>query len=99
MSPIRIAYRRSGGLAGLDLTAEVDAADLLPADAATAAGLLTGDPAGPAGTGVPDGFSYELTVSDGTRTRTHRWNQPYVPAEVSSLLASLTSRATPSAPA
>ncbi|MFE3257160.1 protealysin inhibitor emfourin [Nocardia sp. NPDC059091] len=99
MSPIRIAYRRSGGLAGLDLTAEVDAADLPPGDATIAAGLLTGDPAGSAGTGVPDGFSYEVTVSDGTRTRTYRWSQPYVPAEVSSLLAALTSRATPAAPA
>ncbi|MET8426649.1 protealysin inhibitor emfourin [Nocardia sp. NPDC004860] len=99
MSPIRIAYRRSGGLAGLDLTAEVDAADLPPGDATIAAGLLTGDPAGSAGTAVPDGFSYEVTVSDATRTRTYRWSQPYVPAEVSSLLAALTSRATPAAPA
>ncbi|GAB2441611.1 protealysin inhibitor emfourin [Nocardia tengchongensis] len=99
MSPIRIAYRRSGGFAGLDMTAEVDAADLPPEDARIAAGLLTGDPAGSAGTGVPDGFSYELTVTDGTRTRTHRWSQPSVPAEVSPLLATLTSRATPAAPA
>ncbi|MEU0686020.1 protealysin inhibitor emfourin [Streptomyces uncialis] len=64
---MRIVVRRTGGFAGIERRAEVDTAGR--ADAADwhelAERALTGARAVP-GTGVPDGFSYQVTVDGRT---------------------------------
>jgi emfourin len=98
-APVHIEYRRSGGLAGIDMAASVDTGDLPPEDGQLVADLLTGTAAAEdSAAAIPDGFSYELALNDGTRTRTHRWQEPHVPDTVRPLLAALTERAHPTAP-
>ncbi|MFJ3903526.1 protealysin inhibitor emfourin [Streptomyces sp. NPDC090025] len=64
---MRIRVRRTGGFAGLARSAEVDTTGREDAGEwhALAGDVLAG-PAAPAGRGVPDGFSYEITVDDRT---------------------------------
>lgn len=96
---VRLEFRRSGGIAGIDVTASVDAEDLPAEQAQLAAELLTPGSAPAAstvGAGPPDMFTYEVTVSDGERTQAHRWPEREVPEAVRPLLASLGSRARPS---
>ncbi|QES06022.1 hypothetical protein DEJ44_10595 [Streptomyces venezuelae] len=66
---MRIRVRRTGGFAGIERSAEVDTSGR--PDAAEwhglAAAVLADCTAGTAGAGgVPDGFSYEITVDDHT---------------------------------
>lgn len=79
------------------MMASVDSRDLPAVDGQLAADLLTSAPATEDDhtPGVPDGFSYEVTLTDGTRTRTYHWQDPHVPDTVSPLLAALTERAQP----
>jgi hypothetical protein len=95
---IAISYRRSGGLAGLDLVAELHSADLGDDDAATARELLAGPPAEPAdsGAGRPDQFDHELTLSDGASQRTFHWRDGRIPDQARALVATLGQRAEPS---
>ncbi len=98
---MRIQYRRSGGIAGIDMTASLDSAELPVEQAQLAAGLLhpAGTLAAPAASPAPpDGFSYELTVHDGEQAQTHNWSETEVPAVVQPLLASLGQRAQPAPP-
>ncbi|UMB69321.1 protealysin inhibitor emfourin [Mycobacterium paraterrae] len=98
-APVRIDYRRSGGLAGIDMAASVDSQELAPGDSALIADLLANGPAvEDSSVAAPDGFSYELTLSDGARTRTCRWHESQVPSTVRPLLAALTERAFPAPP-
>ncbi|MBT2439309.1 hypothetical protein J7E93_04080 [Streptomyces sp. ISL-36] len=65
---MRIRVRRTGGFAGIERSAEVDTSD--QADAVewhtlAVAVLRDGEDDGP---GVPDGFSYEITI-DGETVR------------------------------
>ncbi|CAL9414509.1 protealysin inhibitor emfourin [Streptomyces sp. enrichment culture] len=76
---MRIEVRRTGGFAGIERRAEVDTAcrpDAADWHALAAAALAAPDP--PAGSGarggMPDGFSYEITV-DG---RTVRCAEPHL---------------------
>jgi hypothetical protein len=96
-TPVHIEYCRSGGLAGIAMTASVDSRDLPAAEGQLAADLLTSGPAAEDEhtPGIPDGFSYEVTLTDGTRTRTYHWQDPHVPDTVRPLLAALTERAQP----
>lgn len=96
---MRIEYRRSGGIAGIDLTASADA-DELPAELSPVASALLRDafPARPTGPGMPDGFNYELTVHEAGRARTHHWSEGEVPEVVRPLLTDLGSRAHPAPP-
>ncbi|MYY13530.1 hypothetical protein GT204_32845 [Streptomyces sp. SID4919] len=64
---MRIVVRRTGGFAGIERQAEVDTA--CRADAADWHALAEQALAGASpvpGTGVPDGFSYEVTVDGRT---------------------------------
>ena len=81
------------------MSASVDTGDLPPEDVQLVTDLLTGTPAAEGSApAIPDGFSYELALDDGTRTRTHHWQEPHVPDKVRPLLAALTERAHPAAP-
>ncbi|WP_282695129.1 protealysin inhibitor emfourin [Streptomyces sp. CC208A] len=61
---MRIRVRRTGGFAGIERSAEVEVSG--PEWESLTATVLTEDP--PAARGVPDGFSYEITV-DGRTVR------------------------------
>jgi len=82
------------------MTGSVDARDLPAEDGQLAADLLTGAPTADEGhtAAIPEGFSYELTLTDGTRTQTYHWQDPHVPDAVRPLLAALTERAQPAPP-
>jgi hypothetical protein len=98
-APVRIDYRRSGGLAGIDMAVSVDSHELPPEDSAIIVDLLAnGPPVEDPPAAAPDEFSYELTLTDGTRTRTCRWHEPEIPSTVRPLLAALTERAVPAPP-
>lgn len=99
---VRIRYRRSGGLAGLDLTTDALSDELAPEHAGIARALLDRAPApaaGAAGAGAADQFSYVLDLDDGARHRTLRWAEPEVPETVRPLLSALNHRAHPAPPA
>ncbi len=81
---MRIEYRRSGGIAGIDMTATVDTQELPKGQAQLAADLMNPRSAAatpPTVSGAPDTFSYELTVDDGQRTQTHHWNESETPRQ------------------
>ncbi|MET9199015.1 protealysin inhibitor emfourin [Gordonia sp. NPDC003585] len=98
-TPVHIEYRRSGGLAGIDMTTAVDSHELSPEYAGVAADLIANESA-PAdtSTGVPDGYSYELTLTEGSESRVYRWQDPHVPEAVRPLLDALAARARPAPP-
>ncbi|MTD14776.1 hypothetical protein GIS00_12580 [Nakamurella sp. YIM 132087] len=108
---LRIAFDRSGGLAGIVLRAdlEVEALDAEPAGIAFR--LWTGDladalppasdgePSGPFGRpGMADGFTYLLRLDDGERAEQFAWPDRSVPDDVRPLLSALTRRAVPAPP-
>jgi hypothetical protein len=100
--PVRVEFRRSGGFAGIDMTATVDASELPTEQAAMLAQLMThGHVTQEAGAahGAADQFSYDVTLHDGQRTRTLHWTEADIPEEVKPVLASLTVRAKPAPPA
>jgi hypothetical protein len=98
--PIRIRFRRSGGFAGIPLTAATTADQLAGDHAAQVQRLLTqteapgGAHPAPAAAGA-DMFRYELDLDDGHRHRSLAWNETQVPAEIRPLLGTLTSLARP----
>jgi hypothetical protein len=98
--PVRVAFRRSGGLAGLTMTTDLDADQLGSSHAAVVQDLLSDEPppAAPTASGAPDRFAYELTVAGGDRSRTYRWGEAEVPEQVKPLVAELTARAEPTRP-
>jgi hypothetical protein len=94
---LHIGYRRSGGFAGIETTADLDA-DELSADAAEIAARLLSDPASGAPVGTPRGadqFNYRLELQDGSRRHTFEWTDLTVPADVRPLLSELNRRAAP----
>jgi hypothetical protein len=98
--PIRIRFRRSGGFAGIPLTAATTADQLAGEHAARARRLLTEAEAPRSARPVPaaagaDMFRYELDLDDGHRHRSLAWNETQVPAEIRPLLGTLTSLARP----
>jgi hypothetical protein len=105
---VRLRLRRTGGIAGLPVEAELDTADLDPGTAApilaaldTArldapeVAALEGGGAPPPG--PPDAFGYELEVTRGGRTRRLRFGEHDVPESLGPLVALLRSRANPPA--
>lgn len=101
-APVHIDYRRTGGIAGIDMIASVDATDLPAEQARLVNALLTdprAEPPTPSVGGAPDQFSYELTINNGDQTSTRRWEEAQVPEAVRSLLATLAERAYPAPPA
>ena len=99
---VQVEFRRSGGLAGIDMTATVDASELPTEQAEVLTQMVAQPPVAakpsPAH-GAADQFSYEVTLRDGQRTRTLHWTEADVPNEVRPILASLTQRARPAPPA
>lgn len=98
---MHVDYRRSGGLAGIAMTARVDAREL-PVELAQVVTRLMGDDSTRAPASRPAGgadqFSYDVTLDDGGRTRTLHWEEPEVPDDVRPLLTNLASRAHPAPP-
>lgn len=94
---MRIRYRRSGGIAGVDLTTDTTSDQLSPEFARVADELLSGAPAGSGSTStaMPDRFSYTLELDDGSRRHTVQWAESDVPDEARPLLAELNRQARP----
>lgn len=97
--PIRAEFRRSGGLAGVPLTATVSEDELTDEQAAQLRGLLADgqpearDPA--VGPGGADRFHYQLDLDDGQRHRSFSWDETNVPDPIRPLLTALTRLARP----
>ena len=100
--PVRVSFRRTGGLAGLAIGVDTDT-DALPPDHRGVVRSLIAGPTGaaapkspPAGApGGPDRFTYQLELDDGNRRRMLRWPETQVPEAARPLIAELTSRAHP----
>ena len=94
---VHIRYRRTGGIAGIELAAEASSDDL-PSDQASAArSLLAAAPASSASAAPgADRFSYELHLDDGTRRQTFHWSDADVPDQARPLLSALNRLAHPS---
>jgi len=76
---MRIQVVRRGGIAGVTLRGEADSAELAGA-VGDAEELLRSLPAGqPESPGRPDRFRYEITVTDGGRSRTSHFNEDELP--------------------
>ena len=106
---LRITYRRSGGIAGIEMAAGCLGADL-PKDQAQVASDLLGEPTsdharGEAKPGTPsapssgpgaDQFNYTVRITHGTRSRTFNWSEARVPDLARPLLATLGGLSEPS---
>lgn len=95
-APVRVSFRRSGGLAGIEIAVVTDADKLSPAQSEMIRALLAapGSPP-PSGPGAPDRFTYELQIDDGEHRRILRWPETAVPDDVRPLIAELTARSRP----
>ncbi|WP_433684081.1 protealysin inhibitor emfourin [Nocardia sp. CA-119907] len=96
---VHLEFRRSGGLAGIEMTTSVDARDL-PAEQAPVITDLLNDTLLEQDTttyppAMPDQFDYELTVTDGHRTSTYHWTDPQIPDAAQPLVAELAERSRP----
>lgn len=97
---MQLRYRRSGGIAGIELAASVDADQLTEAEGRLAGRLLT-EPAAyrPAASPLPSGaadlIEHRLEVSDGDRSESFRWTDLDVPDSVRPLLTTLRGLARP----
>jgi hypothetical protein len=98
---LHITYRRSGGIAGIDMAAECLGADLPQDQAQVASDLLaapTNTPArarakadtsaAPLRSGA-DQFSYTVRITQGARSRTFTWSEGTVPDHARPLLTTL----------
>jgi hypothetical protein len=107
---VRVKFVRSGGLAGLDLVATLDTADLAPGQQEVVSRLLNedlrdpgqGSSASPASSegqgsraGGADQFSYRLEIQQGDRTVRREWSDPEVHETLRPLLTALTRQAKP----
>ena len=98
--PIRIEFRRSGGFAGIPLTATTTTDELPDEHAAQLQGLLTSaevpqEPRPAPGGGGADRFQYQLNLDDGQRHRSFAWDETQVPDEIRPVLGTLTRFARP----
>lgn len=98
-SDVRLEFRRSGGLAGIEMTTSVDARDL-PAEQAPVITDLLNNTLPERNTPthrppMPDQFDYELTVTDGNRSSTYHWTDIQIPDAAQPLIAELAERSEP----
>jgi hypothetical protein len=98
---IHVRFRRSGGFAGISLTAAADADSLGEEHAAQLQSLLRSpevpqepDHAAP-GSGGADRFQYQLDLDDGQHRRSFAWSEAQVPEEMRPLVDYLTQLARP----
>jgi emfourin len=95
-APVRVGFRRSGGLAGITIAVDTDSNELSPAEGETIRALLAGPAKPPSSTPqAPDRFTYELQIDDGRQRRVLRWPEAAVPDDLRPLIAELTTRARP----
>jgi hypothetical protein len=99
---LHITYRRSGGIAGVDMAAECLGADL-PQDQAQVASDLLAAPTTTPERGADanadsstahsragaDQFSYTVRITQGPRSRTFNWSEGTVPDHARPLLTTL----------
>jgi hypothetical protein len=95
-APVRVRFRRSGGLAGIKIAVDTDTDELSPAQGEMIRALLAapGSPP-PSAPEAPDRFTYELLIDDGRHQRLLRWPETAVPDGVRPLIAELTKRSRP----
>lgn len=97
----QLSLRRSGGLAGLPMQAQLDTSELPDQEAKELLEALDRVDLGTAGRapgappGAADGFHYELGVSRGGRTETTSFSERQVPTALAPLIARLMERAEP----
>ncbi|MGE0127046.1 MAG: protealysin inhibitor emfourin [Blastocatellales bacterium] len=77
---MRVSVKKSGGIAGLKVRAEVDSEQLSPAQGRKMKDLveqanLFDQPAKPSGRSMPDQFQYEVTVEDQGKTHSFVTNE------------------------
>jgi hypothetical protein len=96
-SPVHVEFRRSGGFAGISLTAATSTDKLTGEHAAQVRDLLAKPEAEPrqAAPGGADRFQYNLRLDDGQHQRAYSWDDSQVPDEVRPLLGELTRMARP----
>lgn len=101
--PIHVEFRRSGGFAGIPLTASTSTDKLAGEHAAPLRDLLAGKSGAgprPEGSSAPGGFGadrfqYQLRLDDGQHQRAFSWNEAQVPDEIRPVLGELTRLAKP----
>ncbi|MDQ1536261.1 MAG: hypothetical protein QOE58_654 [Actinomycetota bacterium] len=94
---MQVKLVRSGGMAGLKMAAEVDAADLPADQQGVVSKLVTEDLRGNGVSrpGGADQFSYQLEIQDGDRKVSRQWQESEVHETVRPLLTALTRQAKP----
>ncbi len=98
---IHVQFRRSGGFAGIPITAATDADSLGEEHAAQVQSLLRSpevpqEPDHPAaGNGGADRFQYQLDIDDGQNRRSFAWSEAQVPEDMRPLVDYLTRLARP----
>jgi hypothetical protein len=94
--PVRVGFRRSGGLAGITIAVDTNTDELSPAESEMIRALLAGSASAPSSTPQePDRFTYELQIDDGRQRRVLRWPEAADPEDLRPLIAELTTRARP----
>jgi hypothetical protein len=76
---MHIQVVRRGGIAGVTLRGEADSAELAGAGVDAEELLRSLPSGGTASPGRPDRFRYEITVTDGGRSRTSHFNEDELP--------------------
>lgn len=87
----RLRLRRTGGIAGVPTEAELDTAELEPAQAEPILRALDAAKAPPPAPPRPDAFSYELTIERAGDSRTVKFGDP-PPAELAPVVDALSAR-------
>lgn len=95
-APLRIRFRRTGGLAGITIGVDTDTDKLCPAYRETIRALLAGTDSQPTrAPETPDRFTYELLIDDGGQRRDLRWPETAVPDSLRPLIAELANQSRP----
>lgn len=94
---MKVKLVRSGGIAGLNMVASMDSADLPPDQQKVVSTLLTKDlrSSGASPPGAADQFTYQLEIQHGDQTVRRQWSEPEVHDTVRPLLSTLTRQGTP----
>ncbi|NJR50895.1 MAG: hypothetical protein HC780_16305 [Leptolyngbyaceae cyanobacterium CSU_1_3] len=88
---MRVLFERTGGFAGLVMTATIDTATLLPPEANQVCQLVAAAdffnlPATIASPSQPDRFQYQITIEEGDRHHTVQVDESVMPDRLSPLV-------------